>query len=424
METNPVDRGDGTGKPREAGVAREAIASSRIALVRHAAISLAALTAYLLRRELHVTASVLWVIGVAALVNVASSTFVERPATSRVVRAVSPTLAIAAWGVLVARTGGAASPFVAGIWLEIVLSGQAESPLQIPVATVVGLIALWAAALPSLGLAPAHLGLETTFLLAMGGLTSWMNVRSKGARDRLSADAALLASRLRALESELDGCRALGQVGDGVARLVHGLKNTVHSLRGFSTLIETAKGRDHRQQAIAGLRLAIDELDKVTHDLLRPRSFAPPPAGATAAEVSQAMDDVIADVGARYPGIRWIKLAEASFSAIALSSSALREVLTILFENAAEACANAGRVSVAAEIHENMMRLHVQDDGPGIAPGLRDALFTAGFTTKASGHGYGLLLAQRLVESRGGRLTAGPAPSRGATFSVSLPLQG
>jgi signal transduction histidine kinase len=69
-----------------------------------------------------------------------------------------------------------------------------------------------------------------------------------------------------------------------------------------------------------------------------------------------------------------------------------------------------------------MFHLVVRDRGPGIAPNLGDRLFALGATTKASGHGFGLFLARRLIESRGGRLTAARASGGGALFSVTLPL--
>ena len=40
---------------------------------------------------------------------------------------VSPVLGLACWGSLLATTTGIASPFVAGLWLEVILSAMASS---------------------------------------------------------------------------------------------------------------------------------------------------------------------------------------------------------------------------------------------------------------------------------------------------------
>jgi signal transduction histidine kinase len=54
---------------------------------------------------------------------------------------------------------------------------------------------------------------------------------------------------------------------------------------------------------------------------------------------------------------------------------------------------------------------------------VRAALFGAGVTTKARGTGYGLFLARRLVEARGGKLIATRNLPSGAIFSATFPLQ-
>lgn len=66
--------------------------------------------------------------------------------------------------------------------------------------------------------------------------------------------------------------------------------------------------------------------------------------------------------------------------------------------------------------------LTVQDNGPGIAPELRERLFTPFATTRAQGLGLGLTLSQGLAESMGCqlRLVDGGA-LRGACFELQLP---
>ena len=70
----------------------------------------------------------------------------------------------------------------------------------------------------------------------------------------------------------------------------------------------------------------------------------------------------------------------------------------------------------------NDLLLTVQDNGPGIAPELRERLFTPFATTRAQGLGLGLTLSQGLAESMCGqlRLVDGNA-LRGACFELQLP---
>lgn len=62
----------------------------------------------------------------------------------------------------------------------------------------------------------------------------------------------------------------------------------------------------------------------------------------------------------------------------------------------------------------------MQDTGPGVAPEIRDKLFTSFFTTKELGVGLGLWLCRAIVEFHGGAMSAqlqGP----GACFEFNLP---
>jgi len=67
-------------------------------------------------------------------------------------------------------------------------------------------------------------------------------------------------------------------------------------------------------------------------------------------------------------------------------------------------------------------RVHIEDNGPGIAPENQEQVFSLFFTTKPdSGTGLGLPIAKKIVESHGGRLSFSCGPQGGTRFTVSLP---
>jgi two-component system sensor kinase FixL len=67
--------------------------------------------------------------------------------------------------------------------------------------------------------------------------------------------------------------------------------------------------------------------------------------------------------------------------------------------------------------------LAVEDSGPGFDPETAGKLFSAFFTTKASGMGMGLSICRSIVEASGGRIWATRNDGAGATFHVLLPGQ-
>jgi len=93
--------------------------------------------------------------------------------------------------------------------------------------------------------------------------------------------------------------------------------------------------------------------------------------------------------------------------------------------NAFPAIEGRGTVWIRTRSDGDLVRLEVEDSGPGIMPEHLSKVFEAGFTTKRAGVGTGLGLAisQRIVEEHAGRLTIESEPGRGARFAVELPVR-
>jgi len=78
------------------------------------------------------------------------------------------------------------------------------------------------------------------------------------------------------------------------------------------------------------------------------------------------------------------------------------------------------RVRSATDGGESLVRVDVEDDGPGIAPGYIDRIFEPFFTTKEGGTGYGLYLASEILREHGGRISAENLEAGGACLSIWL----
>lgn len=90
--------------------------------------------------------------------------------------------------------------------------------------------------------------------------------------------------------------------------------------------------------------------------------------------------------------------------------SALRQLVSNLLNNALEAARESPgekAVSVTLRLDDDTAsgRLEVVDSGPGPPQSVRDKLFCTAVTTKADGCGLGLLVASRIADRLGGRLT-------------------
>ena len=70
------------------------------------------------------------------------------------------------------------------------------------------------------------------------------------------------------------------------------------------------------------------------------------------------------------------------------------------------------------------LEVSVSDRGTGLQPGEGAQLFEPFFTTKPNGMGMGLAISRTIIEAHGGKIRAENNPTRGATFTFTLPTAG
>ena len=103
-----------------------------------------------------------------------------------------------------------------------------------------------------------------------------------------------------------------------------------------------------------------------------------------------------------------------SVQAIRADENCLYQLLENLFRNA---LVHAGE-GVAIRVGALDDGFYVEDDGPGIPAGEREAVFDWGRTSSESGTGVGLSIVRRLAEAHGWSVTATEAESGGARFEI------
>ena len=107
-----------------------------------------------------------------------------------------------------------------------------------------------------------------------------------------------------------------------------------------------------------------------------------------------------------------------------LDPGQILHVLVDLLTNAIEAMPEGRRATIAVSRWNAVARVSVADDGPGVPEGDRERVFEPFFTTRATAAGLGLCVARSIVESHGGTIELTSAPSGGACFTFSLPIEG
>jgi signal transduction histidine kinase len=391
----------------------------RTALLRHVAISVAVAGAFFLRVQSNVESGVFWSLCALTVCNLLCAYLAKFSKLSKLARGASSLFGIVGWAVLASLSGGVSSPFIAGFWLEIGFSSISLGPNGTVYATLGAMLALWSqqASTGVIETVRSTLYMQSLFLSSTGALAWAAARRSSLAIERLRSD-------VGRLERELQTTRALSEIGEQAARHAHKLKSTIHSLRGFAQLIAAPVEPDsHEQEALTGMRSALDRLERMTCD-----AFHRAPRGAQFAErvtafaVWDIVNRVISELRMQRPGVRWSMPSVQALPDVRFSATELHDIVLILLENAACAADARGQVTIQVTHDDNMVQCAIEDDGPGIALCVRDKLFMPGVTDKPHGNGYGLFLARRLAEAGGGSLEEhSPCETRGARFVLSLP---
>jgi signal transduction histidine kinase len=104
------------------------------------------------------------------------------------------------------------------------------------------------------------------------------------------------------------------------------------------------------------------------------------------------------------------------------------QILVNLISNAKQACVESGRpdasVTLSTGRFGDRIRVSVEDNGVGIPAENLTRIFNHGFTTRKSGHGFGLHSAALAARDLSGSLTvSSQGPGSGAIFILDLPAQ-
>jgi signal transduction histidine kinase len=202
-----------------------------------------------------------------------------------------------------------------------------------------------------------------------------------------------------------------------------------HELRSPVTVIRAQlevalrRGDDVDWPAVAERVLAEDErLEQTITELLELARVDENSDPSAFEEVD--LDEIVLEEVSRVRGVG-VDVSRVSAGRVLGKAQQLARVVHNLLDNARRHANRA--VAVSLEEHDDVVELHVDDDGPGIAPEDRDRVFERftrldeGRARDAGGMGLGLALVKATVERHGGTVEVEEAPIGGARFVVRLP---
>lgn len=269
--------------------------------------------------------------------------------------------------------------------------------------------------------------IEAPLINAQGAQTGWMSafldIREQRRVEELS----------RASQERLQATARLVMVGEMATLLSHELNQPLAAISSYAVGTLNLLQQDRQplddiapaMQRIAEQAERAGKVIKSVHDLVRRRQQA-----RETVEPQALLDAImpLVQLQARKLGVSVKLEVAAGTPGVQCDRTMVEQVLLNLARNAMQAMDQP-------QFHERELALHVRradgetgrrvefsvaDAGPGIAPEIRDQLFTPFFTTKAEGMGLGLSLCRTVIEQHGGELRFAAREPRGTVFSFAL----
>jgi C4-dicarboxylate-specific signal transduction histidine kinase len=184
-----------------------------------------------------------------------------------------------------------------------------------------------------------------------------------------------------------------------------------------------------QQMSLQELGSLRDNLEHIKETVSMQQSYAKLCGVTETVEVADLVEDSLrlnAGAFARH-GVA-LRREFARVPPITVDKHKVLQILVNLVRNAKYACDESGRtdklITLAIGPAPEGVRISVIDNGVGILPENMDRLFTHGFTTRQSGHGFGLHSGALAAQELGGSLQAqSDGPGRGAAFILELPRE-
>lgn len=101
----------------------------------------------------------------------------------------------------------------------------------------------------------------------------------------------------------------------------------------------------------------------------------------------------------------------------------LKQVFFNVIKNAMEAMDKGGRLRISTRNDDNWVFIFVADSGQGIAQEDLAKLFQPFHTTKATGHGLGMLVVRRILRDHGGQIGLDSKEGAGTVVTLQFPLK-
>jgi signal transduction histidine kinase len=249
-----------------------------------------------------------------------------------------------------------------------------------------------------------------------------VDVKSEDEMGRLARTFNNMCASIRQAREDLIRQERISTIGRLSGSIVHDLRNPLAAIYGGAEmLVDGDLSPAHVKRLAGNIYRASRRIQELLQDLL---NVSRGKSGAAEVchlrEVASAACDTLAAM-AESQNVS-ITLEIPPDIEVPVERGRIGRAFANLIANALDAMPDGGAVRISAVLEDGVVVVHVEDNGPGIAPEIRSRLFQPFVSAgKRNGLGLGLALSRQTVLEHGGDMWVESVAGQGARFSFRLP---
>jgi signal transduction histidine kinase len=228
---------------------------------------------------------------------------------------------------------------------------------------------------------------------------------------------------LHRAQTEIAQTEKLAALGYLAAGMAHEIRNPLNSISLFTQLLRQGAEEPETGEYLGKILREVERIDGIIRKLVDAANRSRLVVDDVRIDqvVQDALEIFAPQIEARQ--IQVVFSCPQPVPPIKADRTELEQIFTNLLTNAVEELPHQGVITISISCPEGLIAVRVKDNGGGIAPEHREAIFKPFFSTKSRGTGIGLPVVRRIARFYHGNVSIEETSEAGTTFLVTIPRE-
>lgn len=240
---------------------------------------------------------------------------------------------------------------------------------------------------------------------------------------------AVIANRdvtdVKSLEHQLIQSEKLAMAGQMAADIGHELNNYLSIISGHAEILGANPDIQALPRVVKSAEVINEQVLKIERFTASLMDFSAQTTQKQPADLGDLIVKLVNFIHPqhRYRNVKFVLCLKDQIPYVEIDGGQVQQILLNLYANAADAGADRVTTMTALRKAEGKVVVTVADNGPGMSPGVLAKVFETGFTTKRTGHGFGLSICKRIMDNHSGGIAVQSEVDKGTTFTLTFPAR-